>query len=578
VEVDMKQLVVEKDVRIAMRDGVPLTADVWRPVADSTVPALVQRTPYNKEMSASPEVMRLTRAGYAVVVQDVRGRYASGGVFDPFRQEASDGEDTIGWAAAQPWCSGDVGMLGPSYLGAAQLLAAARQPARLKAIAPSITASDYHEGWTYQGGALQLGFIVTWATMILGLGDVAARLGRGEAQPADIGAVVAASDRLGDLFRHSPTDSLSHLDEIAPYWRDWLGHPAYDAFWRSLAPRERYADVTVPALNIGGWYDLFLSGTLENYRGLRAHGTGAARESRLIVGPWAHANMTADFPERAYGMGGGALLSDLTGRQIRWFDRHVRGIDNGLDAEAPGRVFVMGANTWRDAEDWPLPESHVTPLYLHSSGAANTAAGDGILSFDAPAGEQPSDTYRYDPSDPVPTVGGATFLPGLTIGANAGPRDQRAVEARDDVLCFTTTPLEEELTVIGPIELVLHASSSARDTDFTAKLVDVHPDGRAEILCDGILRGRYRVSLSDPRPMEPDRPYALRIDVGATANVFAAGHRIRLEISSSNFPRFDRNTNTGGTIAAESESDYLVATNRVFHDAGRPSHLLLPLV
>jgi len=237
----------------------------------------------------------------------------------------------------------------------------------------------------------------------------------------------------------------------------------------------------------------------------------------------------------------------------------------------------MGADVWRDERDWPLPDTQYARYHLRSGGRANTAAGDGVLSAEPP-GDEPEDVYLYDPRNPVPTLGGATFLPGLFVGVNAGPRDQRPIAGRHDVLTYVTPPLERDVEVTGLVELVLFASSSAPDTDFTGKLVDVHPDGRAEILTDGILRARYRDSRSDPQPLEPGRVYELHVDLWATANVFKAGHRIRLDVSSSNFPRFDRNTNTGGSIADEGPDALAQAVNRVFHDAAHPSHVVLPIV
>jgi uncharacterized protein len=272
----------------------------------------------------------------------------------------------------------------------------------------------------------------------------------------------------------------------------------------------------------------------------------------------------------------GSTAADVIGEQVRFFDRHVKG-EQSLDAGPPVRIFVMGANVWRDEDDWPLPDTRFTAYYLHSGGRANTADGDGALATQPPE-DEPADAYTYDPRDPVPTVGGQTLMPGFWVSANAGPRDQHEVERRRDVLCYTTAPLEQDTEVTGPIELVLYASSSARDTDFTGKLVDVDPDGRAVILTDGILRARYRSSLSAPELLDPGEIYELHIDLWATANVFKAGHRIRLEVSSSNFPRFDRNTNTGGAIAHERDGDMVSADNRVFHDATRPSHVLLPLI
>jgi len=283
------------------------------------------------------------------------------------------------------------------------------------------------------------------------------------------------------------------------------------------------------------------------------------------------------YPARNFGLMAHDGVADVTAMQIRWFDHFLKGEANGVLDEAPVKVFVMGPDVWREEADWPLPDTDWQQWYLHSAGSAGTKAEDGVLSPRAPGQEAP-DSYLYDPRDPVPTVGGASFLPGLFIAANAGPRDQREVEQRADVLCYTSAMLERDLEVTGPVRLVLYVSSSALDTDFTGKLVDVHPDGTALILTDGILRARYREILSAPQLMTPGEVYRLEIDLVATANVFAVGHRIRLEVASANFPRFDRNTNTGGVIATETEADFVRATNTVWHDELRASHLVLPVI
>jgi uncharacterized protein len=571
---------IEKNVRVPMRDGVELATDVYRPDTTQPLPTLLQRLPYNKELPAlvnvSLDVLRAVQAGYVVVVQDTRGRYASGGTFNPFFDEAADGADTVAWAAAQPWSTGQVGMVGGSYFGATQWLAATQAPEALKALAPYITAADYHEGWAYQGGAFELGFNLHWALISLALGELERR---GEAAEHEaLARLVAAIDRNDELYWRLPLTDLPELADLAPYYFDWLAHPAYDDYWRTIAPSESHERITAPALNVGGWYDLFLGGTLANYTGMQQRGgSPAARRPQLIVGPWAHGDHLGVFPERSYGLLSGVEGFDLTGAQLRWFDHWLKGADNGVESDPPVRIFVMGADVWRQERDWPLPDTRYAHYYLHSQGRANSGAGDGSLSTAAPGAEE-ADAYLYDPRRPVPTVGGATFLPGLAVGANGGPRDQRAVEARDDVLCYTTPPLEHDLEVTGPIELVLFASSSAPDTDFTGKLVDVHPSGRAEILTDGILRARYRDSVASATPLEPGRVYELHIDLWATANVFKAGHRLRLDISSSNFPRFDRNTNTGGPIASEGPAALVPALNRVYHDASHPSHVVLPII
>lgn len=577
------QVTIEKNLQVAMRDGVRLATDVYRPEGTSPCPAIVMRLPYNKELPVllflSGDILRVAQAGYVVVVQDCRGTYQSEGVFDPYFQEAHDGADTIAWAAAQPWCNGDVGTMGASYYGATQWLAASEAPTALKAMAPFITTDQYYEKWTYQGGAFQLGFMLQWATATFAIGELVRRLGRGDAEPAALAGAIQAADGVAERYHHLPLTDLPELAELAPYVADWIAHTEYDDYWRAAAPREHYEKISAPALNFGGWYDLFLGGTLENYLGMKTRGKGeAARQQRLVIGPWAHGYNGGFYAERNFGMLAHDGVADVTAQQIRFFDYWLKGEANGLEQEKPVRLFIMGPDIWRDEDDWPLPDTDYQSWFLHSGGQASTATGDGTLSRQAPAPTEPADSYCYDPHDPVPTVGGATFLPGLFVGANAGPRDQQQVEARADVLCFTSDALTTDLEVTGPVRLVLYVSSSARDTDFTGKLVDVYPDGRAMILTDGILRARYREGTERQVLMTPGDTYHLEIDLVATANVFARGHRIRLEVSSSNFPRFDRNTNTGGTIAAETDRDFVVATNTVLHDQAHPSMLILPVI
>lgn len=560
------EIVVEKNVMVRMRDGVLLATDVYRPAGAGPLPAIVQRTPYDKEGAAlrnySFEVMRAVQAGYVCVVQDTRGRYLSEGEFNPFFDDGRDGFDTIAWVAGQPWCDGSVGMAGGSYFGATQWRAASETPDALKAMVPFVTAADYHEGWTYQGGAFELGFNLNWTLVFLAAGELVRRLAKGDATPGELGALIAAVDDNDALFERLPLTDMPPLQGLAPYYFDWLDHPAYDDYWKAVAPKESHARITIPTFNIGGWYDLFLGGTIANFVAMKDKG------ARLLIGPWAHGDNTGWFNGRAYGFLSNYAALDPTAIHVRWFDHHLKGIDNGVDADAPVRLFIMGIDQWRDEQDWPLPDTTFTPYYLHAGGA---------LSTETPGAEDPS-TYDYDPASPVPTCGGPTFLPGLFIAANAGPRDQRAIDGRGDVLTFQTEPLGKDTEVTGPIELVMYASSSARDTDFTGKLVDVHPDGRAEHLTDGILRARYRNSVSAPELLEPGEVYELHVDLWATANVFRAGHRIRLDVSSSNFPRFDRNTNSGNTIATDTADALVVATNRVYHDASHPSHVILPLI
>ncbi|NQV20963.1 MAG: CocE/NonD family hydrolase [Rhodospirillales bacterium] len=570
------QLTIDKNIQVSMRDGVELATDIYRPSDAGKHPVVMMRLPYDKEQPAllflSGDILRIAGAGYAVVVQDCRGTFQSGGTFNPYFDEAQDGADAIAWAAAQPWSSGAVGTMGASYYGATQWLAATEAPPALKAMAPFITTDQYYDKWTYQGGAFQLGFILQWATATFGVGDVARRLRRGETDVAELGRTILAADAVAERYWHMPLTDLPEFSDIAPYVADWIAHPDYDDFWKAIAPCEHYDNITAPALNFGGWYDIFLGGTLANYVAMKSR-----TPQKLVIGPWAHGYNGGVYAERNFGMMAHDGVADVTRDQIRWFDHWLKGEDNGVEQDKPVKLFIMGPDTWREEDDWPLPGTDWQNWYLHSGGGAEIVGGDGSLSREAP-GEEPADTYLYDPRDPVPTVGGASFLPGLFVAANAGPRDQCTVEARPDVLCYTTTALEQDVEVTGPVKLVLYVRSSAPDTDFTGKLVDVYPDGRAINLTDGILRARYRDGFNRQVLMTPGGVYRLEIDLVATANVFRAGHRIRLEVTSSNFPRFDRNTNTGGVIAQETEADFRTATNAVLHDAEHASHLILPLI
>ena len=570
------QLTIEKHLQVPMRDGVLLATDVYRPAGAGPFPVVMMRLPYNKEQPVllflAGDILRVAQAGYAVVVQDCRGTWASEGEFSPYFQEAEDGADAIAWAAAQAWSTGDVGMMGASYYGATQWLAATQAPPALKAIAPFITTGQYFEKWTYQGGAFQLGFMLQWASVTFGVAEAVRRFMRGAGDAAGVGSAIGAADAVAANYWHLPLCELPEVANLTPYVKDWLAHPDYDDYWRAAAPCEHYENITTPALNFGGWYDLFLGGTLANYAAMKGR-----TPQKLVIGPWVHGYNGGVYPARNFGLMAHDGVADVTAMQTRWFDHFLKGEANGVLDEPPVKIFVMGPDVWREEADWPLPDTDWQQWYLHSAGSAGTKPADGVLARTTPD-KEPADSYLYDPRNPVPTVGGASFLPGLFIAANAGPRDQREVEQRADVLCYTSEVLTADMEVTGPVRLVLYVSSSAADTDFTGKLVDVHPDGTALILTDGILRARYRESLSTQKLMTPGEVYRLEIDLVATANVFFAGHRIRLEVSSSNFPRFDRNTNSGGVIAQETEADFVRATNTVWHDAVRASHLILPVI
>ena len=577
---DSVSVKVETNLAAAMRDGVTLYADVYRPDGPGPFPTILQRTPYDKSSPLAAQMMdpiKAAKAGFALVIQDTRGRYTSGGEFYCFADDINDGYDTVEWAAAQPWSSGRVGMIGASYVGATQWLAAVARPPHLAAIAPNVTASNYHDGWTYQGGAFELGFNVSWTLNQLTLANFQNVSGVKNIPQARRADLLRAVDGMTDAFRHLPLRDFPYLKGgLADYFYDWLEHPGFDDYWQRLCIEDQHSNIAAPALNIGGWYDIFLGGTIRNFLGMRRNGAteDARRGQRLIIGPWQHSSRGGSMAGSHYfGVAADAMALGLDEIHLRWFEHWLKGADTGLLDEPPVKIFVMGDNVWRDEPDWPLARARTTGYYLHSRGNANTLHGDGQLSPEPP-GDEPPDVYLYNPANPVPTRGGQLCC-NPYFAAN-GAFDQQEIEARPDVLVYSTPPLPQDTEVTGPVTVTLWAATSAADTDFTAKLVDVCEDGCARNLTDGILRARYRDSMSQPSPVEPGRAYRYTIDLWATSNVFQAGHRIRLEVSSSNFPRFDRNPNTGGVIAADTELKPAVQT--ILHDAAHPSCLFLPIV
>jgi putative CocE/NonD family hydrolase len=568
---------LERDVMVPMRDGVRLATDVWVPDgAPSSV--LLVRVPYGKHWVSlvycwptGPDFLALLDAGYALAFQDCRGTSRSEGEFVALVHEADDGEDTVGWLCDQSWCDGRVGMFHGSYLGFTQWFAASRAPEGLMAIAPCMTSTDPYTGVVYsEGGApshsrSEFSLAMTWSAAQRALAP-----GSG-----DFDTFAALTSAMSD-----PTAPLTRtlLVEHCSWYPDWVEHATRDEFWRELAVIERPADVKVPALNIGGWFDLFVNDQARTFTRMRAEaGSEEARAGqRLVIGPWAHGNgQTATYCDRQFGPAAEPAAADMNGLHIGFFDRWVRGRTDALDGTAPVRIFVMGIDQWRDEPDWPLPDTTYVDYFLDSAGHANTADGDGVLRTETPWSEA-VDSFTYDPTDPVPTLGGRIIRP---VSLNAiGPVDQRPVEARQDVLCFTTPMLDEPIEVTGHVSLVLHVTSTARDTDFTGKLVDVFPDGRAIYLTDGILRARYRHSLVAPEPLDPSQVHELNLDLSVTSNVFLPGHRIRLEVSSSCFPYFDRNLNTGDPGNSETLDDAVVAENRVLHGPAHPSRLVLPII
>ena len=474
------EVVLERNVAAKMRDGVTLRADIYRPKANGKFPVLLLRTPYDKVGETNFGLKGAAR-GYVVIAQDVRGRFTSDGEFYVFKNESLDGYDTVEWAAALPYSNGKVGMFGGSYVGATQMLAAIAKPPHLAGICPTVTASNYHDGWTYQGGAFEQWFNESWSmglaenTMRRRLEETNALAGTKTLPLADF-EILAAPSAVG----------------IAPYFKDWLAHPSFDAYWKQWSIEDHYGDIQVPVLSFAAWYDIFLGGSLKNYMRLKTEGgTEAAKHGqRLVVYVGGHAGGpenrrigSVDFGEK--------LPINQDEMTLRWYDSIFKGVANGMEKEKPVKIFVMGKNEWRDEDDWPLARAKSTKYYLHSTGAgANGLTGTGTLSTSSPA-EEKADQYVYDPSDAVPTLGGALCC-GEAPPPGNGPQDQRPAEGRADVLVFTTPAFEKAFEVTGPVTLDLYVSTSTVDTDFTGMLVDVWPNGFAQNLTSGILRMRYR--------------------------------------------------------------------------------------
>jgi uncharacterized protein len=553
-------VIVEHNVPAKMRDGVTLRADIYRPRAEGKFPVLLTRTPYNKTWEMSFGV-KAAENGYVLIAQDTRGRYASEGEWYPFKHESQDGYDTVEWAATLPYSDGKIGMYGGSYVGATQYLAAIANPPHLAGIFPNVTASNYHDGWTYQGGAFEQWFNESWAT---GLAENAL-----ERRVDDSGDALDGTKVL-PLTSYPVLGTVSQTG-LAPYFGDWLAHPDDDDYWKQWSIEAHYGDIHVPVFSAGAWYDIFLRGTLRNYMLLKTQaGSEAARSNqRLIVFVGGHAG-GSDSPKVGAVDFGPKLPIDMDALTFRWYDWILKGEHNGMEDEKPVRIFVMGRNEWRDEDNWPLARAVSTHYYLHSSGMANGVNGDGTLSASAPATEK-RDEYVYDPGDPVPTIGGPLCCGALPTGI--GPEDQRPAEDRKDVLIYTTPAFTKDTEVTGPVSLDLYVSTSAVDTDFTGKLVDVWPNGFAQNLSEGILRLRYRNSQEHPETANPGEVYHVTVDLVATSDVFLAGHKLRLEVSSSNFPRFDRNLNTGGVQALGTKM--MKATNAIYHDRSHPSALIV---
>jgi uncharacterized protein len=574
-------MLIEKDVAMRTRDGVTLRADVYRPDSSGRFPVLLSRLPYDKNGRRRPgDIDPFVEHGYVVIIQDTRGRFASDGdEYYPLVWEARDGHDAVEWAAQLPYSTGAVGTMGQSYLGATQYLLAPTRPPHLKACFPVSAPADFDQCWIYHtGGAFELGWQIPYAIFMAR--DTIKRRGLTETLLPGLERVLAppetpwAPPLTLEAYRRLPLlEWAEQLAPVARYLTEYLCEPEEGHQPSEVNLERQHGQIDVPMYHVTSWYDIFLHGGIANFCGLRQRAmTDRARAAqKLLIGPWAHLFPYTSPTSTGTGEAdfGPAALIDIHDIQLRWFDHWLKGADTGILEEPPVKIFVMGGNRWRDEYEWPLARTRYTPYYFHSGGRANTADGDGGLSQEAP-GEEPADHFVYDPEDPVPTRGGNTLIIAM------GVQDQRAVEARPDVLVYTSEVVTSALEVTGPVTVTLYAVTSARDTDFTAKLVDVRPDGHAHNLADGIVRARYRESRERPTLLTPAEAYRFTIDLWATSHVFLAGHRVRVEISSSNFPRFDRNLNTGAEQATGRQ--WQTALQTVFHDSRYPSHIVLPVI
>lgn len=563
--------IVDSGVPMTTRDGVVLRSLVHRMSEREQQPVVLVRNPYGEPLTRNLPIHILLQAGFAIVVQDCRGTGDSDGEFIPFEGEGPDTVDAIAWCASLPYSNGRVVTYGASYSGMVQLAAASEAPEALSGIIPVVTPDDYQTRLAYRGGALQLGQLTGWYTMKT-LQSLMYRMQHGEDVRAELGAFRQhAANPWASVASGAIIDAPS-VSDVLPTWRRWLEHDTTGEYWPSVSYRDRRSGITVPGLHIGGWFDLFLGGTLANFEFLRGSAaTERARTGqRLVIGPWQHTDQSGTIGELAFGPLASAAGVGLEPAVAAFAAAAAAG---GEIPGAPVRIYVMNSGSWRDEQEWPLARTAWNPWYLQP---------DASLAPLAPANDEGESVYEHDPANPVPMRGGQSgiFAGGLDGGSEwtAGPRDQRPLDARDDILRFTAEPLEADLEVTGPVTVVLHAATSAADTDFVARLIDVAPDGRALGVVDGIVRAKFRGGQDASDPVTPGEVAEYRIDLWATSWLFRKGHRVRLDIASSSYPNWDPHGGSLRNNAMLEPADRRTATQRILHSRLHPSHVVLPVI
>jgi putative CocE/NonD family hydrolase len=565
----------EANVRVAMRDGVKLATDIYRPEGTGKYPAILVRTPYKKEFAALTGKF-YARRGYVVAIQDCRGRFASEGTWEPFINEAKDGFDAVEWLAGQSWCNGKVGMIGGSYVGWVQWWAASERPPHLVTIIPNVSPPEPFYNIPFEYGTFFLWASIWWAD-VLETGATADLSGE---------KLKAVTDKkYHQLLKALPVIDLDKavLGKENPYWRKWITHPPNDPYWQKATYAHRLDQVRIPVFHQSGWFDGDGIGSKLNYARMAALGHP---HQKLTLGPWGH----TDVATRTHGKHdfGPQALRDLPRDYLRWFDYWLKGVDNGVLKEPLVSLFVMGSNKWLHGPKYPLPETRFEKWYL-GGGNANTSLGDGKLTRETPPKDAPADRYSYDPADPTPDPDNLEEESKKAEKAEkesapaekekkdaAKDRREELTKNRRDLLVYVSEPFAEPYTFAGPVSAVLYASSSARDTDWFMRLMTVDPKGKVFPLVEGKIRARYRESMTKPSLLEPGKVYEYALDLWQTGITVAKGHRMRVEVASAAFPLFSRNLNTGGHN--EMETKFVTAEQTIYHNAQYPSHVVLPLI